>query len=267
MSELLSASLPFLPVTLLVLVLLLLAPQFGEVGRRRLVALFGLGAVALIVFATQHASAKNTVAVVNPFPIGDDMKSTPVLVETVTAAGWQWPVVAAVFLALVALGQFGALRMAPRAPSPVVHCVFVATALAVLRLLLEKNAAPQALAWAVGGSIGLPILVGFAGFYAGRRAQGFASFALSLLLLAVVQRAILTGIAWFATMRRWGTHLDVNAVTRLHTPIGGVRTFGDDPVGKWIWAILVPQMVLWVAVTVGLGLVVGTVGWVIGRRR
>jgi hypothetical protein len=267
MAELLVAALPWLPASLGVLVLVLLAPLCDEVGRRRIALLFALGAVGMIVLAVQRAGATNTLRVVNPFPVGPEMRSTPVLIETVTAAGWQWPAVAAGCLGLLALLTFGGLRLPSRAPSPAWRCVLVGTLFVVLRLLLEKNAAPAGLCWAVGASIGLPVVVAFAGWYAGARGQGFFALLLSLLWLAVFQRAIIAGIAWFATTRHWGTHLDVGAVTELNTPIGGMRRFGDDLVEKWTWAILVPQMVLWVAVTLVLGVVIGGVAWAIARRR
>jgi hypothetical protein len=267
MVEQLVASLPYLPATLGVLVLLLLSPLCGEVGRRRIALLFALGAVGLIVLAVRRSGTTSTLQVVNPFPTGPEMRSTPVVTDVVTAAGWQWPTVVAGCLGLLALLTFGGLRLPSRAPSPAGRCVLVGTLYVVLRLLLEKNAAPAGLCWGVGASIGLPVVVAFAGWYAGARGQGFFSFLLSLLLLAVFQRAIIAGTAYFATTRRWGTHLDVGAVTELNTPLGGARRFGDDLVEKWTWAVLVPQMALWVAATLVLGLVLGGVAWAVARRR
>lgn len=268
MKEFLVQAVPYLPVTLLALTLMLLAPHVGEVGRRRIVLVFALAAIGLIVLAVRSAGSEVKLAVVNPFPVGSDMKSVPLQIETVTASGWQWPLCAAVFCGLVALLVFGSLRMRYGAPNPAFYCALVATAFAGLRLVLEKNAAPQGVVWATGGSIGLPILVAFVGFYAAGRRQGFGRFLLTLLMFALMQRAILTAFAWFATMRHWGTHLDVNVVTQLATPLGGERHFdANDAAGKWVWGILVPQMVLWVAVTFVLGLVVGTAGWFVGRRR
>jgi hypothetical protein len=267
MPELLVESLPWLPATLSVLVLWLLSPVLDEVGRRRIAVLFVLGAIGLIVIAVQRAGTANTLQVMNPFPVGPEMRSTAVRIETVTAAGWQWPAVAAGFLGILALLTFGGLRLPSRAPSPAARCTLVFAAFVALRLLFEKNAAPQGLCWATGGSIGLPILLAFAGYYAGSRRQGFGSFLGSLLLMALCQRAIVAGFAWFATTRHWGTHLDVGAVTSLNTPLGGERHFGGDPNEKWIWAILVPQMGLWVAITVVAGLILGTIGWLVGRRR
>jgi hypothetical protein len=267
MIELLAAAVPYLPASLGVLVLLLLLPLCGEVGRRRIALLFALGTVGMIVVAAQRAGATSTVAVVNAFPIGAQMRSTPVVTETVTAAGWRWPVLVAGVLGLLAMCSFAAARLASRAPWPALYCTLVGSTFVVLRLLLEKNAAPAGLAWAVGGSIGLPILLGFFGYYAGRRRSGFPAFMGALLGLALLQRALVTALAWLLTTRRLGTHLDVNAVTELNTPLGGLRRFGDDPVEKWAWAILVPQMVPWVAITLAVGLVVGGPCWRLARRQ
>jgi len=268
MREFLVLAVPYLPVTLLALTFMLIAPHVGEVGRRRIVLFFALSAIGLIVLAVRSAGSEVKLDVVNPFPVGSDMKSQALHIETVTASGWQWPLAAAVFCALVALLVFGSTRVAYGAPKPASYCALVATAFAGLRLVLEKNGAPQGVVWATGGSIGLPILVAFVGFYSAGRKQGFGRFLISLLVFALAQRAILTTFAWFATMRHWGTHLDVNVITQLATPLGGERHFAaNDAVGKWVWGILIPQMVLWVAVTFVLGLVVGTAGWFVGRRR
>ena len=268
MKELLALAVPYLPVTLLALTLVLLAPHVGEVGRRRIVLVFAVAAIGLIVLAVRSAGSEVKLDVVNPFPVDSNLTEQKLRIETVTAAGWQWPLAAAVFCALVALLVFGSMRMRYGAPNPAFYCAFVATAFAGLRLVLEKNAAPQGVVWAIGGSIGLPILVAFVGFYAAGRKQGFGRFLLSLSTFALMQRAILTAFAYFATMRHWGTHLDMNVVTQLGTPLGGERHFAaNDAVGKWFWAIVIPQMVLWVAITFVLGLVVGTAGWFFGRRR
>jgi hypothetical protein len=268
MKDLLVLAVPYLPFTLLALTLVLLAPYVGEVGRRRIVLFFAVTAIGLIVLGVRSAGSEVKLDVVNPFPVGSDMKSVPLHTEMVTASGWQWPVAAAAFCGFTALLVFGGQRMSQGAPKPAFYCALVATAFGGMRLVLEKNAAPQGLVWAVGASIGLPILVAFVGFYAAGRKQGFGRFLLSLLLFALMQRAVLTAFAYFATMRHWGTHLDMNVVTQLVTPLGGERHFeANDAVGKWFWAIFVPQMVLWVAVTFVIGLVAGTAGWFYGRRR
>jgi hypothetical protein len=268
MKELLVQALPYLPVTLLALTLVLLAPYVGEVGRRRIVLFFAVAAIGLIVLGVRSAGTEVKLDVVNPFPVDSNWKPQTLHIETVTASGWQWPIAAAAFCGFVALLVFGSMRMSQGAPKPAFYCALVATAFLGLRLVLEKNAAPQGVVQAIGASIGLPILVAFVGFYSAGRKQGFGRFLLSVLVFALMQRAILTAFAYFATMRHWGTHLDMNVVTQLGTPGGGERHFGaNDAAGKWFWAIVIPQMVLWVAITFVLGLVAGTAGWFVGRRR
>ncbi len=268
MGALLQSAVPFLPATLGTMLCWMVAPLVGEVGRRRVALLFGLGAIGLLVFAFQQASTPRALEVFNPFPIGESSASTPVLIENTEAPGWSWPLTCAVFYALSALWMFGGARGSVRAPSPALYGTFVSTLFIIMRLMLEKDAAPAGLVWATGVSLGLPLIVGFVGYYAGSQRRGYVSMLGSVLILAVMQRSIIVAIGWFATTRSWGTHLDVGAVTELNTPLGGLRHFGpDDLADKWTWAILVPQLALWVGITFALGVIVGGFGWMMSSNR
>src|SRR5262245_61473699 len=107
MKELLVQAVPYLPVTLLALTLVLLAPYVGEVGRRRIVLFFAVAAIGLIVLGVRSAGTEVKLDVVNPFPVDSNMKEVLLHIETVTASGWQWPIAAAAFCGFVALLVFG----------------------------------------------------------------------------------------------------------------------------------------------------------------
>lgn len=266
MGQLFTASLPYLPATLGALILLLHAPLVGEVGRRRIALLFTAGAAACFWVAFQQGSTPVSLDVVNPFPMGEPMESRPVLIERVEAPGWQWGVVCGVFCGLWALVTFAAVRGRSQSPPPVLWPLVVVLSFVALRLVLEKSAAPGGLVWATGGSMGLPILIGYTGYYAAAKRKGYLGMLGVVFLLALGHRLVITVFGYLATSQGWGTHLDVTAVTELNTPLGGQRAL-HGTTDKWIWAMLVPQMGLWLAATMVLGATLGALTWNSGRRR
>ncbi len=95
----------------------------------------------------------------------------------------------------------------------------------------------------------------------------FRSVAVGLLFACVLlQRLPLVVLAWFATTRALGTHLDTSAVTDIH-----VRPFGErqlaDAFDAWLWPTAIPNATVWVFVTVVAGIVLGIVPYWLGRRR
>ena len=67
MGSLLEAALPYLPASVGTLLLLLIAPLVGEVGRRRIALVFGLAAIGMIVVAVQRGGTTAHLDVFNPY--------------------------------------------------------------------------------------------------------------------------------------------------------------------------------------------------------
>jgi hypothetical protein len=77
-----------------------------------------------------------------------------------------------------------------------------------------------------------------------------------LLAYALLVRTVVAGAMALATYRGWGTHYDV-------APPG----FPWMPaLRRWLWTGLLPQLTIWVAITVAVGLLFGTLGWLAASR-
>ena len=131
----------------------------------------------------------------------------------------------------------------------------------------QASAAPQALVWATGLTPAVPLIVLFAGIYAGRRGWRFGGFAAGLVGLAYLQRLPLIVWSWYATGNHAGTHLDLSGIDSLNVPLFGGPGPGAGPTKNWIYGTLIPHLTVWIVVTVVLGLVLGGIGWWASYRR
>ena len=62
---------------------------------------------------------------------------------------------------------------------------------------------------------------------------------------------------WFAIQGDWGTHYDA--------PPPGFPVV--PPMARWLWTGVLPQMTIWIAWTVVVGMLFGAFGWVVAERR
>jgi hypothetical protein len=266
MEQLLRESAPHIAWVTGYLALLLLAP-LGRRGERSIIALFLLlGAAALGWLAYQQGSEPRSLEVFNVFLRGEERHEHRWAIETVTRPSWQWAALLAGAFALPGLVILARAGREPSVPHPALYGAFIGIWVLALRLGLEKLAAPQPVVWAMGLLPACLALGLFAGVYAGLRRMSFAGFLLSLLAMHLLQRAVLAGIAFLATTRGLGTHLDVRAVTEVNPPLFGPRTFGDDPVEKWMHAVAVMQG-FWVVVGLVVTSVVGLLPWAFAAAR
>ncbi len=268
MFELVRSALPFYAVSMALLCVVALSSVMRPGWRVAVAVGLLLAAIGALALAVTSAGTVLATDVVNPFPRGPGATLTPVVMEQATAPSWMpWAAVAATLLfpaVLLLLRR----HLEPKPAHPyalgVTLCLWVLGA----RLMLEKAAAPQPWVWAVGLTPALFVILPIAGAYAAYRGMEFLEFVLALLLMAITQRAIVTTVSFFATTRELGTHLDMNSVTDMTSLLGGARTFGPDEfIAKWLYAAAIPQMVLWVVVTVLVGTLLGGVAFAIGRRR
>lgn len=267
MPQLLANSLPLLPLALLPAVLLLLAPLRAQRGRTRIAGVLAALGLTLIfdVLVLPH-SQLHTLAVPNVFPRGPEREPFRWTTETVTAPAWHWHVFAAAMLLGAAAFVFLRRRRAPRVPSPVLHGAAVFVWYLAVRLGLEKTAAPEPIVWALGGTPSLLAILPFVGWYCGRRGHGFGGFAARLFGMALAQRLVLIAVGFVATTQHLGTHLDTHVVEDISLLFRGETRLGSD-VQRWLVPTVVPHLTVWIAITVVVGLLLGSLPFWLARRR
>lgn len=269
MNELLTAMATWLPFTVLPVLLLLLAPTATPGGRRTILALFALATLAAIVAAAVQPAVMRSLEIINPFIDPDLGEPRVFVVDTVNAAAWRYPLVGAGLLAIPTILLFKRLDREPAVPCPVVYGLTLTVWTLAARLLLEKNAAPEGLTWAIGVTVPTFLMLPFVGWWAGRRGASFGKLALIVTLLSVLQRALLVGVGFVATKFDLGTHLDVGAITKVKLPLDEFDFTGpgDHTTEQWLHLILVPQLALWVPGMIVAGLAIGFLPWRIARGK
>ena len=267
MDELISNSLPFFLPALLPAIALLLAPSLGRRGCTLWALLFGLVAVGFVVdvLLSDHSHVE-TLEVKNAFGRTGAEEGHVWIVDTVAAPAWHWHVATTVFMGLLALFFFVRRGKAPSTPRPVATAVGVSLFYLAYRLALEKTAAPQPITWAVGVMPALFVILPFFGWHSGRSAWGFKRFVGNLLYMVLLQRVAIVAVAYFATTRTLGTHLDVHSVTDILLPVVGERKL-TTPIEAWVWAMLVSQLTLALVFVSVAGIVLGVLPWWLARRR
>jgi hypothetical protein len=140
-------------------------------------------------------------------------------------------------------------------PRPLLSSVAVAWLVTVVRFLLEKSAAPSLLVEAMGVTWLAPV----AGVYLAlaQRADrpGAAALLRALLRYAFLVRGVVALVGVAATRFAAGTHYDVSPLTEVAAGFGA-RSFVFAP-GSWdqlLWLTLLPQLVIWPAFTVLVGM-------------
>src|SRR5690606_33603142 len=118
--------------------------------------------------------------------------------------------------------------------------------------------APEGIVWAVGGTVALLAILPFVGWYCGRRGDGFRKFVGQLVLMALLQRVPLVALAFVATTQHLGTHLDTHLVEEIRLPGLGDVVLGSD-LERWLYPTGIPQLSLWLLVTLVWGLALGAV--------
>jgi hypothetical protein len=145
-------------------------------------------------------------------------------------------------------------------PRALLSSVAVAWLVTVVRLLLEKSAAPALLVEAVGVTWLAPV----AGVYlamALRPERGGATGLLQLLLrYAFLVRGFVALVGIVATRLEAGTHYDVSPLTEVAVAFAeGAWVFAPGSWEQLFWLTLLPQLVIWPAFTVLTGMAAGAV--------
>lgn len=265
MPELFADAFRLFPLTLAPALLVLMAPWLGRRGRGIAGALLILAGLALVVdvLVLDH-SGTNTLAVPNLFPRGEKGEPFEWTVATSTAPAWHWHVFLAAMLALPGLLLVLRRGRAPGSPSPVPFGVLVFLWYFVARLGLEHFAVHKELAWAIGGTPALVLMLPFFGAACGARGYSFRAWGAALLAMALLQRIVVIAWGYVATTRELGTHLDTHVVTDIN--VVGMRTL-ETSFDRWWWPTGLPHLTLWIVLTMVAGFVLGAVPFFVARAR
>jgi len=141
-------------------------------------------------------------------------------------------------------------------PRPLLSTVAVAWLVTVVRLLLEKSAAPALLVDTVGVTWLAPVAGAYLALHA--RADGAAGLLQLLLRYAFLVRGFVAVVGIVATQLALGSHYDVSPLTQVDVAFrGGPWHFEPGSVSQLFWLTLLPQLVIWPAFTVLSGLAAG----------
>lgn len=253
-------ALPWLPLPLLGVAMMMMAPLFGPQLRRRIAWIFVAFAVAAGAVALWRSGATARLDVVNAFPKGDEGALKALVFQQVEVAGWCAPAWAAVMFGLNALWVVTRWGGAG-APSIIRHALDAFGWVLFLRLGWELTAAPAGLVWATGTSMMMIPIAALQGVYSGRLRLGFGRLVVAVFVVALLWRISLSGVSLLLTEQGWGTHLDVSSLDGFESRfLDEPVVFGEDRFEKWWKAVAIPQVLMWVPAQFLLGLLAAAVG-------
>ena len=150
-------------------------------------------------------------------------------------------------------------------PEPVVFALrrhWLATAiglslsLPVVRLLLERSAAPPALAWAFGVTTLPPLVGAYFAVRARAEGKGWRQVVRALVIYGLSVRGFIALVYVLATVSHMGsTHFDMSRVIRARNAFtGSVYLFEPGSFWQLVTLVAVPQLAVWPIYTVLAGL-------------
>jgi hypothetical protein len=134
----------------------------------------------------------------------------------------------------------------------------VSMAIVVVRLLLERAAAPPGLAWAFGVTALAPLVgASFARSLRDEGRWGWGRLVRALAAYGLLVRGFLTLLYTAATLtHRGSTHFDISAVTRARNPLTGAwQVFEPSSLRQVMTLVALPQLLFWPVYTVIAGLI------------
>lgn len=228
-------------------------PRLAAPHRRRLSVATNLAGLAFLVAALRseglRESALRSLVLVGPATLTAKASATASLYYYVLTG-------VCLLLGFAGLVMSDSLARFLR-PRPLLSSVAVAWLVTGVRLLLEKSAAPALLVEAVGVTWLAPV----AGAYlaTARLAPGGAGGLLQALLrYAFLVRGFVALVGIAATRLELGTHYDVSPLTEVG--VGFTASSWEFAAGSWeqlFWLTLLPQLVIWPAFTVLVGMATG----------
>jgi hypothetical protein len=145
-------------------------------------------------------------------------------------------------------------------PRPLLSSVAVAWLVTVARLLLEKSAAPALLVEAVGVTWLAPVAGAYLALSLPPERNGPTGLLRELLRYAFLVRGFVALVGMAATRLEVGTHYDVSPLSEVAVAFSE-KAWLFEP-GSWaqlFWLTLLPQLVIWPAFTLVVGMAAGAV--------
>jgi len=226
-------------------------PRLEAPHRRRLSIATSLAGLAFLVAALrsegQRDTALRSLVLVGP--------ATATAHASATASLYYYVLTGFCLL----LGFAGLIASDPLArwlrPRALLSSAAVAWLVTLVRALLEKSAAPAALVDAVGVTWLAPVAGAYLAIALEPRRSGARALVPELVRYAYAVRALVAAVGVTATRLGDGTHYDVSPLTEVAVAFSD-RTWVFEP-GSWtqlFWLTLLPQLVIWPAFTVVVGM-------------
>lgn len=212
--------LDFLLVSVQVLALLgiALATVYPQ-GRRPLAVFLLVLTVAAAIAALAAAPGPRSLTVTATFPAYEELVIVPTAfpVEDVSAPGWMWAGLGALFAGAWALWAW--LKRSRETAGPFTVPLILAWSSAALCLLMQKAAAPAALVQPVGLDRGLWPATLACGLILAARCERLIFMVLYLSLFIALGRLPIAIVAVLASNNGWGTSLDISSITLFANPV------------------------------------------------
>lgn len=130
--------------------------------------------------------------------------------------------------------------------------ILISMAVPVVRLLLERSAAPPRLAWAFGVTTLPPVVGAYFAYRVRQEGKGWIDVLRSLVLYGLTVRGWVAVIYTIATLAQIGsTHYDMSVVVRARNAFTGtVHVFEPGGLYQILALIAFPQLVFWPVMTV-----------------
>jgi hypothetical protein len=227
-------------------------PRFSPAWRRSLALAWSLAGLACLVIAlnTEGSRASPSVAV---FLLGTHY----VTATAQASASLPFYLLSGVALLLGFAGlAAGDEVVAWLRRHYVASAILLSFGVTALRFVLEKTAAPPALAQMVGVTWLVPVVGAFFFLCARAEGAGISSVLRALVVYALAVRGGIVLLMLLATARRMGSHYDVSSLTLVRNPLTG-RTyeFVSGSLAQFLGLAALPQLVAWPLYTLVVGLV------------
>jgi len=143
-------------------------------------------------------------------------------------------------------------------PRPLLSSVAVAWLVTAVRFLLEKSAAPSPLVGAVGVTWLAPVAGAYLATSLSSERGGPTGLLPTLLRYAFLVRGFVAAVGIAATRLGAGTHYDVSSLTEVAVAFAaGTWVFAPGSWQQIFWLTLLPQLVIWPAFTLVVGMAAG----------